>query len=51
MRTKAEIHKQLEKAEEHLKGINKTNEPGLGAWRRTKGYRDALEWVLSCSDT
>ena len=51
MRTEAEIHQQLESANEHLKAINKTTEPGLGVWRRTKGYRDALEWVLSCSDT
>jgi hypothetical protein len=45
MRKKREIVKQKELAERELERIAK-RKPGSGAWRRQKGYVDALEWVL-----
>lgn len=51
MKTKEEIEKQLEQAYEHLEQINKDTPIGKGEWRSLKRYTQALEWVLSCSET
>jgi hypothetical protein len=45
MKTKREVINQKDSAEKELVKIAK-REPGSGAWRRQKGYVDALEWVL-----
>jgi len=45
MKSKNQIEVQLEEALENIDNVGKI-EPGSGAWRRAKGYIDALEWVL-----
>jgi len=46
MRSEKDIRKQLDNAQTTLEMLNKDTDPGLGFWRRTKGYIEALEWVL-----
>ena len=46
MKTEEEIQTQLEHSLLELELIDKTAPVGDGLWRRTKGYIEALEWVL-----
>jgi len=46
MKTKKQIQEQLHEATSELKRLQKAVPLGTGAWRRQKGYVDALEWVL-----
>ena len=46
MKTEKEIQDQLEAAYRALDACNKEDPIGMGIWRTTKRYIDALEWVL-----
>jgi hypothetical protein len=49
MKEEHQVKEQLADAYRELKSLAKADY-GTGAWRRLRGYIDALEWVLGMDD-
>lgn len=49
MKEEHQVKEQLADAYKELEGLAKVDY-GTGAWRRLRGYIDALEWTLGMDD-